>query len=653
MPLISLETGLVVRRGARTLEFMRLLPGNKVQFQDQLTQQVQTFHLARFYAGVLAKQFVPVLAEEEETNGPSTRPKFVKDFSCLKEKEQASLRRKLKYVAAMRRRGISRGQRSQVAKSLPEIAEKIKDVNPPSVSTVLDWMRKYEVSARNPASLISGNSHRRRSSRVNELVEAVINRKLKAIYLTRSRQTLKHTLDHIRRELNQEQEAGKLSEADARVSMSTVQRRLKELNPFEVVKARYGAQYARAKFRTSVEGTLATRPLQRIECDHTLLNWVVICDRTGLPLGRPTLTIVVDSFSGYVVGIYVSFYGPGLTSVLNVLKNAILPKDDLAKAAGTKKPWIAFGIGETLLLDNGMEFHSAQFQLAAWELGIDLEYCRVRTPWLKPKVERFFLNLDFLAGRGRVFKPVENAQRIDPVKDAAITFTDFLRGLIQFVVDVYPFESNSRTLEMPFEKYQSGLLDMPPPLFPSSFDQLDMIAAMSKQLTVASGGVELLGLPYSSPELMVMKKAVASRFRTLVKWSPDDLEQVYVQNPRDQTWLIVPSLWPQYTSGLSWIQHRLVRQHAREKRIEGGMEKVLSQARLDIHDIWMEPIARVHRRKDATKLAQFSGASSSTLFRAEGAAKPVPTPEQVISREEVSASHDEVEIPDFESFQLA
>ncbi len=110
---------------------------------------------------------------------------------------------------------------------------------------------------------------------------------------------------------------------------------------------------------------------------------------------------------------YVSFNGAGLTSVINVLKNAIRPKDDLVNAAAAEHAWVAYGVPDCMLLDNGMEFHSHTFKMIGWDLGIDLEYCKVRTPWLKPKVERFFANLDFLTlSVGRVFKPMPNVQTL-------------------------------------------------------------------------------------------------------------------------------------------------------------------------------------------------------------------------------------------------
>lgn len=655
MPLFSLEAGLVVRRGAQLLEFRRLLDGNKVQFEDQLTRQVQTMPLSRFFSAVQARQIVPVLGQDVISPIPTGKRQstvLISDLSSLEGADKAALERRMKWVKAIRKRCITRGQRARVAEVIPAIAAALKEVKVPSVSTVLGWMRQYELSSMNPAALLSGNRCRCRQRRVNPLVEEVILRKIRTVYLTRSRHTLKHTLDQIRQEVEKLVKANKISPEESRVTLSTVSRRVAEFPSHELDKARYGAVYARAKYRTTVEGVQAVRAMQRLECDHTLLNWVVVCDRTGLPLGRPTLTIIVDSLSGYVVGIYVSFYGPGLTSVLNVLKNAIQPKDDIAAAAGCTQPWIAFGIGETLLLDNGLEFHATQFQLVAWELGIDLEYCRVRTPWLKPKVERFFANLDYFSlTSGRVRKPVTNVLNADPAVDASITFSDFVKGLIRFVVDVYPFELNSRRLQTPFECFKENMELLPPPVFPTSYEQLDLIAAMSKTMSIGPGGIDFVGLNYSSTSVRTLKEEIGSRFKTLVKWNPDDLSFVYMQDPRNKQWMPVPSIHPEYTNGLSWTQHRLIRQHAREKHVQGGHVERLQRARQELYELWMNPLVKRNRRRDMQCAAKFSGLTSSQVLQPKTQdCHPSVSPESVVAPEEIMVDQDDV--PDFEAFVM-
>jgi putative transposase len=651
----SLEVGLVVRRGSQQLEFLNLLEGNKVQFQDQRTHFVQVMKLSTFYAEVMSKKIQPVIgncSEETGKGGESKPSELIFDIASLGAKEQSRLERCINWVKALRKRGITRGQLGRIGKATPEIATALGDKSPPAPLTLAVWMRKYDLSCGSPAALLSGNRHRRRNRRLPSLVEEVIQKRLRSVYLTTARHTLRHAHEQILLELKKLVQAKKLEGDQACVSLATVSRRLSEFGAYERAKARYGAGYARPQFRTSVEGTLAVRAMQRLECDHALLNWVVICDRTGLPLGRPTLTIIVDAMSGYVVGLYVSFYGPGITSVLNVVKNAIQPKDDLARAAGAKQPWIAFGIGETLVLDNGMEFHARVFQLAAWELGIDLEYCRVRSPWLKPHVERFFANLDYFSlARGRIRKPEANVLQLDPKKDAAILFSDLVRGLIKFVVDVYPFELNERKLVTPFAAFQDSFNTLRPPSFQWSMDQLNLIAAMRKDLTVGPGGVCLPGISYSSSAVLAMKKEVGHTFKTGVKWNPDNLSFIYLQHPVNKDWLPVPSLRPDYTNGLSWNQHRLIRKHAREKHVRGGGVDQLLLARQELHELWMNGIARSNRSQDTRTAAKFSGLSSNQILLPDQTLAPHIPASKMLSQEDYVFPA-ENDIQSFETFVM-
>lgn len=43
-------------------------------------------------------------------------------------------------------------------------------------------------------------------------------------------------------------------------------------------------------------------PLPRLQIDYMPLNCVVICERTGLPLGEPIHKIAIDANGGYVIG---------------------------------------------------------------------------------------------------------------------------------------------------------------------------------------------------------------------------------------------------------------------------------------------------------------------------------------------------------------
>lgn len=194
-------------------------------------------------------------------------------------------------------------------------------------------------------------------------------------------------------------------------SRSTVERRIREIDPYVRDLRRFGSGYAKNKWRFSLAGDQSTRILERVEVDHTQLDIWVLDPVSGVPLGRPWITVLIDRLSGYVLAIYISFYGPSAGSVAGALKASILPKADLLESCGISGDWSAMGVAELYVVDNGLEFHSRAFRLMAWALRADLLYNPVRQPWLKPAIERAMAEFNrTLPSRGKVYSPIKNAQ---------------------------------------------------------------------------------------------------------------------------------------------------------------------------------------------------------------------------------------------------
>ncbi|MEL4419744.1 integrase, partial [Shewanella algae] len=78
-----------------------------------------------------------------------------------------------------------------------------------------------------------------------------------------------------------------------------------------------------------------TRILERVEIDHTPLDLFLVDDRTGLPCGRPTLTMCLDHFSKMPLGYHLSFSAPSLGAVIGALRHAVLPKEAMAGGDST------------------------------------------------------------------------------------------------------------------------------------------------------------------------------------------------------------------------------------------------------------------------------------------------------------------------------
>ena len=656
--LLTIDKDLVIRNGLATYQLTRQIEnGQTLIFENQKTGGMLTIEFSKFYSNIQAGKYSVIFSSETKTllNDKGNVNAVISDLSALPEKTLQELKFRHGLVKYFQKAQISKGQRSKIADGIQRFyaIHEIKEKKP-STSTAMTWMRRYEGSSRNVNSLLSGNTYRRRKTIVNEKIEETVFWALDAHYLKRSRPTLRFAFEQLQEKIKELVDAGKLNASEQQISYATFQRRKTAIPQPYLLNKRYGEAYATHKLRSTMDGSVACRSMQRYEVDHTPLNWVVVCDRTGLPLGRPTLTVVVDTYSGYVVGMYVSFNGPSLTAVMNVIKNCIRPKDDIVLAAETENPWIAVGLPEGLILDNGMEFHAHSLRLAALELSVDIDYCRVRMPLLKPKVERFFADLDQLPlEAGRIYKPIANVLNIDPKKDASITLSALCKGLVLFVCDIHNQHPNSRTLQKPFDIFAESLETNPAPIMPLSMAGLDMIAAISKESVVAQGGVEFYGLNYGGYAHKELMEDMGGKFKTLIKWDPDNLESIYVRHPKTGAWVTLTCTRPDYANGLSWNQHKLVKDFNRNSlKLNGSVENLL-RAKARLRDEWLNPIAKKNEILDFKKAKKFAGqmASAATFCdeQKEFFVQDIQ-PKRLLAIEELSFPDEE--IPLFETIKF-
>ncbi|MCE4555588.1 transposase family protein [Pelomonas cellulosilytica] len=662
MSTFTLTIGLVIRDGQRTWRLDRTLDDSRNVFLDLESGAPKTISTAELQRDLLAGRLLVVqehpVALSKQAESATQLVQTVED---LPEKEQRRLKYRMGIVKHMLRRGIRKGMRSLIrielaklpAQTVSELAEAetTSAAQVPTASTVMDWMRKFDRSGGNPLSLLSGNCFRRASGRLHPLVLEIARRKVRDHYCTRKRPSASATKLVIDRELSVQADRGRIDAAEAAISISTLRRVIHEVSPFERCVARYGPAYARNKWRYSLGGIDAPRALARYEIDHTILDIVVVHDVTGMPMGRPTITVVVDGYSGYIAGFFISFWSASLASALSAFKIAISPKYFLTEHAELRHRWLAFGIPDLIVVDNGLEFHSRHFHAAAWHLATDVLHCAVRQPWLKPTVERTIGEINgYLPAAGRVEKPLNNYLPEQPEKHACITFGALCMGVLKAVVDVHPFEVSERRLDRAYDLYGEGLATQLAPRLASSFNELDIIMASAKTLTVGNEGVVKDYLRYNSPELQALRRRVGLTFRTEVKFNPENLHHVWVHDPLQKSWLHVPSCQAEYTEGLSAVQHRAIRASKKKELTLRNAAETLTRGRLELIDMWGGAIRSGKRVKSNFLKAAEGFTSTSTL----GAASRKPesadaaTPLIPVTKAELMALPNEMETYAFE-----
>lgn len=612
MATFTLGRGLVLRSSTRQWMFHRRLDQQTVQLEDAEDGGYEKFTVSKLTADILNGKLQVVRDADQQSSGNEFGSDTIAPVASLIDHHRASYERAIGYVHYIRRRGISQGQRERIASAITTYAASTGDSDPPSTSTVMRWMRKFASSGGNSGSLITKNAYRRRRKRISREIRPIIDSVLDKHYFRRHGATLREAHDRVLHELERVDPNGQLGS----VSLSTIRRICGEVTPYDRDRLRLGPAEARHKWRFVKPGKYVSRPLERVEMDHTLLDIYVIDDQLGLPLGRPTVTFLICSYSAYIIGFYISFEGENLARVLQTMKIGIQPKADITAAAGLSKQWHSMGIWECLLVDNAMAFHSQRMRQITYELGVDLEYSAVRMPWFKPTVERYLGEATrMLPVPGRTGKPGRQPDPVNPRVTACVTFSDLCKGILQWVVEVQPFQINSVKKSRPIDLFTDGLIECPAPVFTDSYAQLDVMAGLRKSVTVRQDGLIHETVRYAGDALEQMRRDHKTNFRTEIVPNPYDLGQVYVQHPRTHEWIIAPARDQDYAAGLTRTQHKLIRRGCEHRLTLANAEKLLRESKLRLSEHWRSSIAAGKQLKrlpkDLELFRQFSAVNAA------------------------------------------
>lgn len=510
--------------------------------------------------------------------------------------------------------------------------------------TVAGWMRRYEAAGRDIRSLVDRNEFKgSHEGKLDTWIQTTVDDLISTRYLTLERPTITSIHKTLKGLVATRNACHLATEQLKAPSYSYLKRKIGELAPYDVYRARYGKRAADIKFRAAGRNALATHPLARASMDHTRLDVFVIDEKTMLPLGRPWLTVVIDECTRYVLGFYISFEGPSNVSMQRALWHAIGVK---VKDADVKCEWDAWGLMKLLVVDNGLEFHSAPLELAAGRYGTILQFCPRRKPWYKGKVERFqgtLTNAVTCNLQGKTFSSVLLKGDYDPAKHAVITLQTLRRIVHIWIVDVYHQEVHSALGKSPAEAWKEAIGQVDRYLPPSS---VAAEAAFSTSTTrrLTHKGIEHDLLLYNSAELGALRELYGAEINVEVRTNDEDLGAIVVVAPDGVTLIKVPALDLEYAVGLTRWQHRVCKRFQRRILDDEAREIGLLDARNRIAALIAQDMGRKSRR---TRNRQQRFVERKQVERSTSALAPPAAANDAVGREA------NVRVPNFRSRRVS
>jgi putative transposase len=503
-------------------------------------------------------------------------------------------KRRLHYVNAIAANGYPTFTKEYLAPLLGAAAEEIQDARIPSVSSVFRWFKSYQRAQKDARALIPrfdlrGSRKKRQSERLLQLLDDAIAEALKAspranVPNIHARLTAKVEVAN-RQTVNTEQ---------LRVpSIRTTYRLLLSAEAYEMACLRNGKAAAIRRFRIVRGGVKTTRILERVEIDHTPLDLFLIDERTWLPLGRPTLTMLIDCFSRMPVGYYLSFSPPSTAAVVGAIRHAVLPKtlsSEVIPNLPIENDWPVYGLFEIIVCDNALEFHGVDLEGVAFDLGMTLLFCPKHEPRFKGVVERYLKTINYFFAHqlpGTSMARLHERGDYDPLKHALLTFGEFKQIFEKWLVDVYAASPHRGIETTPRRRWEEGLAVHTPHL-PSDLRALQRRIGQTAERKLRRTGLELHGIFYNSDELGLILRRYGEGVTVRVVFDPEDLGEVQVWGPDDTDPIAVRAVDFAFAAGLTLRQNKLIRETAAAAGEEATDRAALQRARESINAVVTE-----------------------------------------------------------------
>ncbi len=627
---VQLRKGLHLLLHGQEYSIEQRLPDGEIQLKNLLTNICSKLKETAL-TQLLFKGDLQFLDDGYSEVKPSEDKRYSdSDFTQLPEALREEAKRKYSYVS----RVIESTPNKQTAKTLEpiitQVSKEINDRKPPSWLTLYRWYKNYFSSGQDIRSLVPLHSAKGNyQSRLNPEVKQIIKNAIDSVYLNTTQAEGMDVYDRVIISINQSNRLrAKVGQEELAIpSHMAIYRAIALLDPHEVAIARYGRRIAGSMYDPVKLGPRPSRPLERVEIDHTKLPLFVVDTETRLPIGTPWLTSAVDKYSGVNLGYYASFTPPSYLSVMQCLSHAIGTKDYLrASYPNVEHDWDTYGLPEVIVVDNGKEFYSNSFEDACLSLGIVIQYCPPKMPWYKSAIERYFgaLNTQLLSHQpGKTFAKFMQQNDYDSKKSAVVSFEALQEILHIFIVDIYN-QSSHPQLKSPRQKVWSKSIASFPPALPASKDELKVLIGATIERTVTRRGIEFEGLIYNSNELARLRSELKKSTKTKVKYDPTDLSRVYVLDSTNYQFIEVPALHQEYTQGLTLWQHKVIKQLARNEADKIDIV-ALALAKEKIQTIVEGEWKQSKRGKTRQSMARWLGIESSeSNVEIDEASMPMP-----------------------------
>lgn len=407
------------------------------------------------------------------------------------------------------------------------------------------------------------------------------------------------------------------------VSYSTFWRICAKADSSAALGAKHGRKAVYSRFGGGGKTDQQSRVGALVMMDDTPIPGLFLVDaENNIPLGSPTLHLIVDNKSKVIPGWDLSWDEPSAATVLRTVLHANTPKRipaDLEKLHPDLK-WICFK-PSVLLVDNLTGHHSRHVEDSLLDVGTDVEFAGEEMPRDKAAVERVIgtiLSL-FVKNLPAATYDIPRAREFgfDPSK-MVMCDIKIARELLNRAICTYHLTPH-RGLKgrQPALVFRQHVAAHGVSLINDIDEFKRSIGNVEYDVALTSSGIELHGLRYSDARVTrvlvddLLGHQTASEGRTAkkhslrvkVKFSPDDIGEIHVWNTFTKRYVTLPAVDHEYAKGMPLWAHRRVLEFARHEALEYSSEAELLEIRSRLFEA-IEAVSAHASEQDRKALAK-------------------------------------------------
>ncbi|MCG4454964.1 hypothetical protein LJY18_16935 [Pseudomonas sp. MMS21-TM103] len=476
-------------------------------------------------------------------------------ISALDDSAKNELNRRLFYVRAGETELGGQLPRQLTEALIARVKVEISDPSPPCYTTLYEWTRSYRLAGGNPIALIPTRRRTRqlRVTRQLPVIQELIDYWIQELYFQDTPITATELIDVIISSVEDLNERRAITDQLHVPSKTTLWRIIQEIDPYEKDLHQKGKRLALKNQHWSQKTSSPFRLLERIEGDTQEMD-VFVRGAGGDILGRPFLSLFLDSKSRCVNAYDISLNPPCIEKTLRALKNGLISGNPYA------------GLGQYYVLDNGNEFAGKKLSEVMDLLGAHIIFCEPYSPNQKPHVERWFKTLNTQFSHhlsGTTFSNPDDRGDYNPAEHTIYTLEELILRFEEFL-QVYHNNFHRSLNDSPHNTWINNLDRFSPPRL---FDASDVRRLMLSKRYAATTG-DTIGfekLRWTAPGIRRLAQRSVKRVKLCIFYDISDLGSITMCHPCWPDELITAkAVDMDYQSNLTLEMHHLIQQELRQ-----------------------------------------------------------------------------------------